>query len=221
MAKNSLYNAVSFRYALLDCYKKLNLSEQELVVVLMIDHLLEQGNTLVTADMLSMKMNYAIKDIDKTMVGLLNRGLLSYDTSDKNMRTSLDTLKNQVYALFQQSVEREQINLMSKEKADRLSSLIQFFESKLARSLSPLETQTMGDWLEAGYQDQEIQDALLDALKERKKSIRAVDKILRAKRRDADIAQEGASAVNDTWDKDIAKTMEIAKAMWGDDNGKK
>ena len=79
----------------------------------------------------------------------------------------------------------------------------------------------MGDWLEAGYQDQEIQDALLDALKERKKSIRAVDKILRAKRRDADIAQEGASAVNDTWDKDIAKTMEIAKAMWGDDNGKK
>jgi Putative primosome component and related proteins len=149
MAKNSLYNAVSFRYALLDCYKKLNLSEQELVVVLMIDHLLEQGNTLVTADMLSMKMNYAIKDIDKTMVGLLNRGLLSYDTSDKNMRTSLDTLKNQVYALFQQSVEREQINLMSKEKADRLSSLIQFFESKLARSLSPLETQTMA--YKAGY----------------------------------------------------------------------
>jgi DNA replication protein len=221
MAKNSLYSAVSFRYALLDCYKKLNLSEQELVVILMIDHLLEQGNSLVTADLLSIKMNYAVKDIDKTMVGLMNRGLLSYDTSDKSMRTSLDALKNQVYVQFQQSVEREQIDLMSKEKADRLSALISFFETKLCRSLSPLETQTMGDWLEAGYQDQEIQDSLLDALKERKKTIRAVDKILRAKRRDSDLSKEGATAVNDTWDKDIEKTMEIAKAMWGDDSGKK
>jgi DNA replication protein len=221
MAKNPLYSAVSFRYALLDCYKKLNLSEQELAVVLMIDHLLEQGNTLVTADLLSMKMNYGVSDIDKTMVGLVNRGLLSYDTTEKSMRTSLDGLKNQVYAMFQKSVEREQINLMSKEKADRLSSLIKFYEGKLCRSLSPLETQTMGDWLEAGYHDEEIQDALLDALAEKKKTIRAVDKILRAKRRDADIAQEGASAVNDNWDKDIEKTMEIAKAMWGDDDGKK
>ena len=79
----------------------------------------------------------------------------------------------------------------------------------------------MGDWLEAGYRDEEIQDALLDALKERKKTIRAVDKILRAKRRDDDIRKEGASAVNDNWDKDIEKTMEIAKAMWGGDDGKK
>jgi DNA replication protein DnaD len=108
---------------------------------------------------------------------------------------------------------------MSKEKADRLSALISY-ESEICRSLSPLETQTMGDWLEAGYQDEEIQDALLDALKERKKTIRAVDKILRAKRRDADMSKEGASAVNDTWDKDIEKTMEIAKAMWGDDREK-
>lgn len=221
MAKNTLYSAVSFRYALLDCYKKLNLSEEELVVVLMIDHLLEQGNTLVTADLLSMKMNYVPKDIDRIMVGLVNRGLLSYDTSEKTMRTSLDALKNQVYTLFQKSVEREQINLMSKEKADRLASLIAFFEAKLCRSLSPLETQTMGDWIEAGYKDEQIQDSLLDALKERKKTIRAVDKILRAKRRDEDIRKEGASAVNDTWDKDIEKTMEIAKAMWGNDDGKK
>lgn len=221
MAKNFLYSAVSFRYALLDCYKKLNISEEELVVLLMIDHLLEQGNTLVTADLLSMKMNYAPSDIDRIMVGLVNRGLLSYDTSEKNMRTSLDELKNQVYVLFQKSVEREQINLMSKEKAGRLSSLISFYEAKLCRSLSPLETQTMGDWLEAGYKDEEIQDALLDALKERKKTIRAVDKILRAKRRDDDIRKEGASAVNDNWNKDIEKTMEIAKAMWGGDDSKK
>ncbi len=221
MPKNPLYSAVSFRYALLDSYKKLNLSEQELVVILMIDHLLEQGNTLVTADLLSMKMNYAVKDIDKTMVGLLNRGLLSYDTSDKTMRTSLDPLKNQVYQAFQQSVERQQLTLMSKDKADRLSQLVSFFEGKLCRSLSPLESQTMGDWLEAGYSDEEIQDALLDALKEKKKTIRAVDKILRAKRRDEDIAKEGASAVSDTWDKDIEKTMEIAKTMWGNDDGKK
>ena len=138
------------------------------------------------------------------------------------MRTSLDGLMNQVYGEFQKSVNREQANLLSKDKADRLSSLIRFYEDKLCRSLSPLERQTLGDWIEAGYGDEEIRGALLDALNQRKKTVRAVDKILRAKRRDEDIAKEGTSAVSPTWDSDIDETIEIAKKMWGDGHdGKK
>jgi DNA replication protein len=221
MAKSSLFSAVSFRYALLDCYKKLQLSEEDLAVVLMIDHLLEQGNSLVTADLLSLKMNYSVSEIDKTMVSLLNRGYLTYDTEDGQMKTGLDNLKNRVYEQFHKSVEVEQSNLMSEAKANRLANLSKLFEDKFERSLSPLETQTMGDWLEAGYPDEEIKDALLDAIHSNKKTIRAVDKILRAKRTDSDLAKEGVSAVSSSWDKDIDKTIEIAKQMWGSDDGKK
>jgi DNA replication protein len=221
MAKNPFYSAVSFRYALLDSYKKLQISEEDLVVLLMIDHLLEMGNPLVTADSLSMKMNYKVQDLDRIMVSLVKRGLLSYDTSSGSMKTSLDGLKNLVYAEFQKSVERQQAGLLSTPRAERLSDLVKFFESKLERTLTPLETQTMGEWIEAGYSDEMIRDSLLDALQEKKRNLRAVDKILKAKRRDEDIAKEGTSMVSPTWDKDIEKTIEIAKAMWNGDDPKK
>jgi hypothetical protein len=54
--------AVDFRYILLDDYKKLGISEEELSVIMMVDHLLRRGNDLVTADLLSLKMNYKTAD---------------------------------------------------------------------------------------------------------------------------------------------------------------
>ena len=53
--------ALDFRYLLLEYYKKLRLSENEVMVILMIDHLLEQKNTLITPDLLSLKMNIVAK----------------------------------------------------------------------------------------------------------------------------------------------------------------
>jgi len=221
MTKNAFSSAVDFRYALLDSYKRLNISEDELAVILMIDFLSKQGNVFITADMLSLKMNLKPAEIDKAMVGLVNRNFLAFETGKEGMRTSLDGLKAVVYGAFQKTIEREQANLLSKDRADRLSALSKFFEENLARSLSPLESQTMADWLEAGYSDEEIKGALLDCLHERKRTVRAVDKLLRAKRIDHDLALEGASAVTENWDKDIDSTVQIAKSLWGENHGKK
>lgn len=221
MTKNAFSSAVDFRYALLDSYKRLNISENELAVILVIDLLMKQGNVFVTADMLSLKMNLKPSEIDKTMVGLVSRNFLAYETGKEGMKVSLDGLKTLVYSTFQKTVEREQANFLSKERAERLGALSAFFEKNLARSLSPLESQTMAEWLEAGYSDDEIQGALLDALREKKRTVRAVDKILRAKRIDHDLAKEGATAVSENWDKDIDSTVQLAKSLWGEGHGKK
>jgi DNA replication protein len=217
MAKNLLMGAVDFRYVLLDNYKKLSISEEELAVILMISHLLEQGNSLITSDTLSVKMNYKPSDIDKILVGLVNRGFVSFDTSGHSMKTSLEPLRQKLYAEFQKTVQRDQANLLSKDRADRLARLTSVFEQKLARSLSPLESSMLADWLEARYSDEEIEGALADSLRQNKKSMRAVEKALRSKRADEDIAKEGYSGISPSWDKDIEKTIEIAKSMWGDD----
>src|SRR5574344_197323 len=220
MAKNALMSAVDFRYVLIDSYKKMGLSEDELAVVLSIDHLIEQGNSLVTADNLAMKMTFKTEKIDQLMVSLVKKGYLVYDTSSGKMKTSLEPLKEKIYAVFQKSLQRDQANLMSEERNERLSKLIAFFEGKLNRTLSPLETQTMGEWLDSGYQDDEITNALLDSLRQNKKNLRAVDKCLRAKRAADDVAKEGATGVNANYDKDIEQTLAIAKKLWGDDNDK-
>jgi hypothetical protein len=43
MTKSALMSAVDFRYVLIDSYKRMGLNEDELAVILSIDHLLEQG----------------------------------------------------------------------------------------------------------------------------------------------------------------------------------
>lgn len=220
MSKNGLLGAVDFRFLLLDAYKKVGLSENEVLVALMVDHLIEQGNSLVTVDMLSLKMNLPSKDIDKIVVSLMKKGFLLYDTNDGKMKTSLAPLQARLYSEFASSLEKDKSALLSKEREDALTELNAFFENKLGRSLSPLESSMINDWLDASFKPAEIKDALQDCLSLGKKTIKAVDKRLREKRADSDIAKEGVSAISPTWDKDIDETMKLAKSLWGDDEKK-
>ena len=96
----------------------------ELVVILETNHLIQQGNTLVTGDLLSMKMNLAPKEIEKIIVSLCNKSYLSYEIEDGKTITSIDGLKNKIYASFRKSIQAEQSNLMNEERNNRLSSLI-------------------------------------------------------------------------------------------------
>ena len=75
---NSQMDAIDYRYLLIEHYKKLRLSENELCVLLLIQQLLQQKNTLITPDLLSMKMNLEVKEIDKIFVSLIERGLLQF-----------------------------------------------------------------------------------------------------------------------------------------------
>jgi len=220
MTQSSLMSAVNFRYVLIDSYKKMGLTEDELAVILSIDHLLEQGNSLVTADNLALKMTFKTSKIDEIIVSLVNKGYLVYDTSSGKMKTSLEPLINKTYSIFQKTLQRDQANLMSEERNGRISKLVALFEGKLNRTLSPLENQTIGEWLDSGYTDEEISNAFLDSLRQNKKNLRAVDKCLRAKRAADDVAKEGATGVKASWDKDIEKTLALAKQMWGGDDDK-
>lgn len=216
MRKNAFYGAVSFRYAMLDCYKKLGLKENEVMVILVIDHLLEQGNRFVEKDALSLRMALPSKEIDAILSSLLQRKLIAFETDkDGSVFTSLEPIREKVYAELAKTMDYEKSIIYDENLERRLSSLSELFEKHFGRTLSPLEHDTIGDWVRAGYTDEEIKDALKDALKTERKTVRNVSKILKQKRIDADLNAEGASAVSETWDQDIAATMEIAKAKWG------
>lgn len=211
----SLYSAVSLDYALLDCYKRIGLKENDVVVILEINHLLEQGNSFINSDMLSLKMALSTKEIDAVMSDLVSRKFLSYDLKEGKMATSLEGLKAKVYDELQKTMDLEQSAIYNDEKADRLSGLYAFYEDKLERTLSPIEKQTIQNWVDIKYTDDEIKNALLDALRDNKRRIRAIEKILKASRISSDMEKEGHSAVSDTWDKDIEETAEEFKKLFG------
>lgn len=208
--------ALDFRYLLLEYYHKLNIKENELAVILMIDHLIDQKNTFVTPDLLSMKMSLSTKEIDKIYVDLVERGFLVF-SSGKNMKVSLKPLYKKLYEVFQVSMAKEHENQASEEKAKYLQNLYEVFEKELNRSLAPLEVSLITDWVEQGHSDEKIISALKESLSKGKKTLKNVDKILLQWQARDDIEKTGYTAISKDWNKDIEKTMKIARAKWIDD----
>lgn len=208
--------ALDFRYLLLEYYRKLRLNENELAVILMIDHLLGQKNTLITPDLLSLKMSLSSKELDKVFVSLIERGFLIFDTG-KKIKVSLKPLKKKLYEAFEESLAKEHETKISEEKSKVLQNIYQVFESELSRPLSPLEFSLIGEWVDHGYSDERIIEALRTALSKGKKTLKSVDKILLQWQARDDIEKSGSTAIKDDWDKDIEKTMEIIKTKWLDD----
>lgn len=207
--------ALDFRYLLLEYYKKLKISENELAVILMIDHLLNQKNNLITPDMLSLKMNLSSKELDKILVSLIERNYLVYEIG-KKIKVSLKPLQKKLYDTFQVALAKEQENVSNERKANALNNIYEVFEKELKRTLSPLEFALIGEWVNDGFSDEVIIAAFNEALSKGKKSLKSVDKILVQWKVRDDVEKEGISGVKEVWDDDIEKTIEIAKAKWID-----
>ena len=208
--------ALDFRYLLLEYYKKLKINENELAVILMIDHLLGQKNTLITPDLLSLKMNLSQKELDKILVSLIDRNLIVYDIG-KKIKISLKPLHKKLYDTFQVALAKEQEISADEAKSASLKNIYEVFEKQLKRPLTPLEFSLIGEWVNDGFDDETIIKALNDCLAKGKKTLKSVDRLLVQWKIRDDMEKEGISNVKEAWDDDIQKTLEIAKAKWIDD----
>ncbi|MCR5332617.1 MAG: DnaD domain protein [Bacilli bacterium] len=213
---NIQMEALDFRYLLLEYYKKLKLSENDVAVILMIDHLLGQKNSLITPDLLSLKMNLSTREIDKILVSLIDRNFLVYDVG-KKIKVSLKPLHKKLYDTFQVALAKEQEVASSERKSAALKNIYEVFEKELNRTLTPLEFSLIGEWVNDGFSDEVIIAALNECLSKGKKTLKSVDRLLVQWKARDDMEKEGISLVKETWDDDIEKTLEIARAKWIDD----
>ena len=128
--------ALDFRFLLLENYKKMKISEQELATIFMIDHLISQGNALVTQDLLSLKMSLDIQTIDSVLANLLTRGFIAFVSQGDKTITTLDPLKKILFKEFQLSLNKEEDRKHKKEIKEQLENIYGEFEKLLGRSLS-------------------------------------------------------------------------------------
>lgn len=208
--------AIDFRFLLFENYKKLNINEDELAVILLIDHLISQGNPFVTADILSLKMSMDVRKIDETLASLLTRGFIEYVTQGKKTVTTLEPLKKILFKEFQLTASREQDETKSKKLDEELTNIYGQFEMLLKRPLIQAEFSKIREWVSFGYSDEMIIDALKEALSKGKKSLRSVDKILLSWSTRDDLEKEGMTTKKAQWDKSLEETIRIAKTPWID-----
>ena len=213
---NSQIDAIDYRYLLIEHYKKLRLSENDLCVLLMIQQLLQQKNTVITPDLLALKMNLDVKEIDKIFVALIERGLLQFDTG-KKIKVSLKPLNKKLFKLFQEEMAQDLEERNNKEKASNIEKVQKTFISEFKSELSPLEKSQINEWLAHGYTPEQIIEAMRDCLSKGKKTFKSIDKLLLQWQTRDDIEKTGVSGASDEWDKNIEETLKIAKAKWLDD----
>lgn len=206
--------AVDFRYLLIENYKRLKIKENELATIFVIDHLISEGNSFVTADLLSLKMTLEMKEIDTILANLITKGFFEYKIEGKKTYTSLEPLKQKLYIEFQKHLSQEAEEASSKRIKEELDNIYSTYEELLGRTLSPVEKTHIHEWVSGGYDENIIIDALKDALSKGKKTLRSVDKVLLSWSQKDDLLNEGHTPLSSDWDKNLEETIKIAKTPW-------
>ena len=91
---------IDYRYLLVDNYKSLGLNEYDLAVILLVDNILKKENVLITPELLALKMNLSVKEIDTLLTSLSSRGFIEYVPLNNTLVTSLKPLYDKIIALL-------------------------------------------------------------------------------------------------------------------------
>ncbi len=205
---------LDFRYLLIENYKKLKLDEKQLATIFIIDHYINQGNKMITADLLSLKMSMPVKEIDHILSSLLKMHYIDYVEENNKIVTTLEPLKELLYREFEISFNNDRKISTKIKNSKEVANIYQQFEQYLNRTLTPIEISKINEWINIGYDTDTIIGALKEAISKNKKSLRSVDKILLVWTSRDDIEKEGHTVVNENWRNSIEETIKIAKTPW-------
>ncbi|AJC96194.1 DnaD domain-containing protein [Staphylococcus hyicus] len=171
---------VVIRYELLNYYQALGLNEADLVILIKILHAYEISNLQPSIDIL--KQGTTMQETEVTMIiqKLIRLDLLSMKV-EKNSEgkfsefINLDGFFNQ----FAQLLEHEKQQLDSENETAQFKRLFSKVESSFGRALSPLEIETLSQWIDVNhYPHQLIEAAIDEALSHNKLSLKYIDRIL-------------------------------------------
>ena len=179
-------NALNFSYLLIEFYKKVGLSEEELSVILVIDHLISQGNKAFNSASLALNMNYDEKKIDDILAKLYERKLIDIVIETSGLSVSIEPLKTILYRKFEESIFSDE-ELKENEEAENLRvETYEKLEKLFNRSLTPVEINRISDWLADSSNFPFIRESLKEAEIRGYNSINQIDKaIIKLIRQDA------------------------------------
>ncbi len=213
LAKN-----IDWKSLLLTSYRDLLLNEEQVMIILMCDYCINNGERLVTPDILSLKMSLDFKKIDNLLTGLMEKGLVTIVDDEKHHpMTSIDNLIALLTDLFI-------TNCVKAKKAvneEANASLFSTFENRFGRPLSYIEIETIQSWLEEGNSEQLILSALDEAIAKKVKNIRYIDQIILNRRQAEEVSKEGYTTITNKWRSNIEETSKIANLDWVDKHDNK
>ena len=166
MMKNS---TVQFPRLLLLHYKKLSLTEKDLIVLI---YLLNEKESSFNPKKISDDLNIALPEVLELIDHLSTSGMAAIQSKKVNgvreEQIALDGLYEKL-AYF----------ILNEEEPDtKTKTIYDLFEQEFGRTLSPMEYEIIGGWRDAGFEQDVISLALKEATYNGVSNLRYIDKIL-------------------------------------------
>lgn len=197
-----LIQQIDWKKLLIANYKTLDLSEEEVMVILVTDYCIQQKETTITPELLSLKMKYETNKISEILTTLSNKSLLFLE-EDVNGKLFM-SLKGIQKILIDDFMGKQ--NSINQEEEESLYSI---FETAFARPLSFAEVEMIKAWINEGYKEEHIKLALQEALGNKVKNMRYIDKILLSWRQQNERKQEGYTTISESWRKDMKESFNL------------
>ena len=193
------YNLIDLKGLAILKYKTLGLTENEILVLLLIMTLQTAGQKGINYDIWENYMNLEKREIDQILVGLVNKKMIRLVGTTISLE---DFYKRLVFDVK-----------IKEEDMTKGINLVESFEQEFAKALSPMELETLKSWKQMGYSDQMILDALREATLKNIHSMRYIEKIL------IDWAKNGVRRSNSEVIEDKEDDEEFVEYRWWEDNG--
>ncbi len=149
---------------LLTNYKKLNITDKELILVIYLIN-----NTEFDPERISKDLDINVPEVLKMIDSLSKKDILKLKMTTEKVceeKIILDELYNKLALLI--------IN----EKEEKQTTIYDRFEQEFARTLSPMEYEIIGAWLDNNFTEEIIEEALKESIYNGVTNLRYIDKIL-------------------------------------------
>lgn len=150
---------------LLQSYKELKLTEQELILIIYFI-----GNNEFDPERISKDLGLSIGETLKIIDDLTKKDILKISTRSAKVYEEyidLDELYNKLA-----------LTIMTDKETPKKTNIYDKFENEFGRTLSPMEYEIIGAWIESGFSEELIEEALKEAVYNGVSNLRYIDKIL-------------------------------------------
>ena len=150
---------------LIQNYKKLKLTDKELIVLI---YLL--GNQEFDPEEISQDFNIKLPDTLKIIDSLTNKEILKISVKSGKVCEE--------YIDFTNLYKKLTMVMINEKTETPKTTIYDKFEKEFGRTLSPMEYEIIGAWLDGGYSEQLVELALKEAIYNGVSNLRYIDKIL-------------------------------------------
>lgn len=166
---------IVFEKLLIDKYHLIGLNEVETIILIKINKSLKEGKRKLVIDEIAPNMSIDSSVLANTIIDLVNRGYITVEISNVNALETynLDGTLKRLSEVFDEANQKV-LNVDT-----NIAETVNLIEAESGKSVSSLDLEMIRHWFnDLGYSKEQVDEAIYKASKNKKLSVKYVDRIL-------------------------------------------